>query len=84
MLWNGRNMTFLKKFLVYFGAFAASSIILLLAFKLATLAGPFLQLGAFRWMPFAIFIFAVAFRQILRTRTSWQPKPLVVKRDFLK
>jgi hypothetical protein len=74
----------LRKFPVYFAALAVSSIILFLAFKFATLAGPLLLLDTSRWMPFAILLFGLAIRHILRTSASWQPKPLVVKRDFLK
>jgi hypothetical protein len=77
-------MTLLKKFTVYFAALAVSSAILLLAFKFATLAGSLLLLGAFRWMPFAILIFVLAIRHVLRSRTSWPPKPLVIKRNLLK
>jgi|HubBroStandDraft_6_1064221.scaffolds.fasta_scaffold21355_7 hypothetical protein len=77
-------MTLLKKFTVYFAALAVSSVILLLAFKFASLAGSLLLLGTFRWMSFAVLIFVLAMRHVLRSRTSWQPKPLVIKRNLLK
>jgi hypothetical protein len=48
------------------------------------LAGSLLLLGAFRWMPFAILIFVLAIRHVLRSRTSWPPKPLVIRRNLLK
>lgn len=77
-------MTLLKQSLVYLVGFVVSSLILLLAFKFATLAGPLLVLSQFRWLLLVFSVSAVILGDILRTRSLLHSKPLIVRHNFLK